>query len=527
ELTGHLVAVKMLREVGLDQAIKHEALLREAKIIRQLNHPNIVRLHAIVRTDQGPAMILDWVDGGSLQDYLKRQTPTQAETVDLVKKLADAVAHAHAGGVLHRDIKPSNVLLKGGSLENPMLCDFGLAKSRQENLDFSSTNVGLGTAGYMAPEMISRRFGRISQATDVYSLGALCYRLLTGVIPHEAESPFETLERTCDRNVIAPSYFNKTLDWNLETICLKCLDRDPVARYASADELKIDLERFQRQERIIAGRVSWQRRLQTWSKEHPWIAVLSALLCLLFITSSVILAQLLRQSQKSQQRAEKELARSVETFRLATPLIKRYLQLATMNPAETKRIVKIADLLKEMGNGEENLRQRYDIIYSGLEIARELFQVKDQRSLAVKMTREARESLRKLIDEHGSELDRMGLLVINGKIEITLLDQAMVRYGHACIQSFEMIKKEEKTGEKGMAFLMEAIDSARKVTEKNPNVDEAFTDLANYYVQLYDELKTGPMREAATDAIQKAFAIHERLLKNYPNDVDKILFWAN
>ena len=525
--TGRWVAVKMLRHIGLDPSLLEDSLMREARSIGQLNHPNIVRLHAMVRTDQGPALILDWVEGGSLQEYLKQNRPSENEIVSIVMQLADAMVHAHENGVLHRDIKPSNVLLQGGGLNHPMLCDFGLAKTRQGDLDFSSTTMGIGTAGYMAPEMISRRFGRISPASDIYSLGALLYRMLTGVIPHEADSPFETLERTCDRNVIAPSFFNKTLDWNLETICLKCLDRDSHARYRDVRELKTDLQRYQNRERIIAGRVNWQRRLKTWSKEHPWIAILSVSLCLLFLTSTLILTQLLRRSQISQRRAETELARSVETFRLSTPLIKRFIQLSSFNPAETKRIVKIAELLKSMGEGEGNPRQRFDLIYSGLEIANELYNVIEHRTLAISMTRNARESLGRLINEHGSELDRQALLMVDGKIGISMLDQAMVRYAHSCIQLFEMLKDLPGNEINCKQYLMEAISTAEKVTVKNPEVDEAFSDLANYNISLYYFYAQEDKSIEASDSLRKSFLIHDRMLKIYPHDFEKIHFWIN
>lgn len=525
--SGRWVAVKMLRHIGLDPSLLEDSLLREARSIGQLNNPNIVRVHAIARSDQGPAIILDWVEGGSLQEYLKQNRPSENEIVSIVMQLADAMAHAHENGVLHRDIKPSNVLLQGGGLNHPMLCDFGLAKTRQGNVDFSSTTIGIGTAGYMAPEMISRRFGRISPASDIYSLGALLYRMLTGVIPHEADSPFETLERTCDRNVIAPSFFNKSLDWNLETICLKCLDRDPHARYQDVRELKTDLQRYQNRERIIAGRVNWQRRLKTWSKEHPWIAILSVSLCLLFLTSTLILTQLLRRSQNSQRRAETELARSVETFKLSTPLIKRFIQFLSINPTETERIVKIAELLKSMGEGEGNPRQRYDLIYSGLEIAKELYGVTEQRSLAISMTRNARESLGRLIEENGSELDRQALLMVDGKIGISILDQAMVRYGHACIQLFDMLIKKHGNETNCKHYLMEAISTAENVILKNPEVDEAFSNLADYNIRLYHFYTQEDKSIEASEALRKSFLIHDRMLKIYPNDIEKIHFWIN
>ncbi|MFM7131703.1 MAG: protein kinase domain-containing protein, partial [bacterium] len=521
------VAIKLLRNFVFDEINRESTVAREAKSIAQLDHPNIVRLFAIVETDQGPALVLEWIEGGSLQEYLTGHTLSENEIIEIALKLTDAMEHAHSRGILHRDIKPSNVLLRQSSPEQPMLCDFGLAKSKSGKSDFSSTNVGVGTAGYMAPEMISRRFGRVTQASDIYSLGALIYRMVAGVIPHQSENSFDTLERTCDRNVVAPSFFNKNLSWDLETICLKCLERAPDARYQSVSELRTDLQRLKSREKIIAHRMRWQRRLRTWCHEHPWIAGLSFSLFFVLVSGIFVLWNLLQQSRSSQQIAELELVRTAETFRLSTPMIKRFLQFSSLNPNETKRIVKIAELLRDIGAGEHNLRQRFDLTYSGLEIATELYRVKDQQKLALTMASDARNSLSRLINEHATELDRIAWLKIGDKIDISLLDQAMVRYGHACIELCHMLQNDIATQAIARNYLLEAIETAEKVIAKNPEVDEAYSDLANYYVELAStNYATGNVQEVSV-TLNKALDIHERMLKTYPNDTGKMTFWLN
>jgi len=189
--------------------------------------------------------------------------------------------------------------------------------------------------------------------------------------------------------------------------------------------------------------------------------------------------------------------------------------------------VKIAELLKSMGEGEGNPRQRFDLIYSGLEIANELYNVIEHRTLAISMTRNARESLGRLINEHGSELDRQALLVVDGKIGISLLDQAMVRYGHACIQLFDMLIKKTGNETNCKQYLMEAISTAEKVTLKNPEVDEAFGDLADYNIRLFYYYSKGDELFEMNEAAKKSFFIHDRMLKIYPHDIEKIHFWIN
>lgn len=522
-----IVAVKLLRTHAFDEINRDSTVAREAKSIAQLDHPNIVQLLSMVETDQGPALILEWIEGGSLQDYLTGHTLTENEIIEIALKLTDALEHAHSRGILHRDIKPSNVLLRHGFTQQPMLCDFGLAKSKSGKSDFSSISIGVGTAGYMAPEMISRRFGRVTQTSDIYSLGALIYRMVAGVFPHQSENSFDTLERTCDRNVVAPSFFNKDLSWDLETICLKCLERDPEARYQSVTELKSDLQRLRSHEKITAYRMRWQRRFKTWCHEHPWIAGLSFSLFMVLFTGIFVLWNLLQQSRTSQQIAEMELVRTAETFRLSTPMIKRFLQVSPMTPNETRKIVKIAELLRDIGSGKHNLRQRFDLTYSGLEIATELFRVKDQQKLALTMADDARNSLSKLINEHGTELDRMAWLKSGDKIDISLLDQALVRYGHACIELSHMLQPDIATQAIAKNYLIEAIETAEKVIAKNPDVDEAYSDLANYYVELgSSNYEMGDVQEVSV-TIKKALDIHERMLNIYPNDSGKMIFWLN
>jgi serine/threonine protein kinase len=525
---GRIVALKLMRDSQYLISSGDETLIREAQSVAKLEHANIVKLHSLVWSDHGPALILDWVDGGSLQDYLREKLPEEIEIIELMIQVAGALEHAHSQGILHRDIKPSNVLLRGGNLATPMLCDFGLAKEQTISGDYSSTTMGVGTAGFMAPEMISRKFGRVTVASDVYSMGALLYRMLTGVVPHHAETAFETLERTCDRNVTPPSFYQTNLSWDLETICLKCLERDPKARYGSISELKYDLEQFRDRGRIIADRPGWKKRLAGWSKEHPWIAVLSALLFSVLLISVITLTLLLQRARENQRNAETELARTIATFRLSTPLLKRFIQQSMLKPDEVKRISQIANLIKEMGVANDNLRHRFDLIYSGLEIAKELGKYPEHKSLAIEMTRNGQSAYRKLIEEHGDELDRMALLMVDGKIGISLLDQSMIRYGHSCMQLSEFLMSEPGMEEESLEMLETAIQTTQSVIKKNPEVDEAYEDLGNYYASqfyFYNQKNFAPA--ILLEIINKSIAMHDINIVKYPDDALKLNYWMD
>lgn len=522
-----IVAIKLLKNDGFHLPNEELTLVKEARTIAKLSHPNIVRLHGLSKSSRGPCMMMDWIEGGSLYDYLKSHRCTVAEIVALLIKICNALEYAHQAGVLHMDIKPSNILLRSGNIDEPLICDFGLAKSRRVSGDFSTTNIGTGTAGYMPPEMISSKYGKISQASDVYSMGALLYQLLTGNPPHQSENAFETLERTCDYDVIAPSYYQNNIAKDLETICLKCLRRNPLERYPSIKELKDDLTCFQQKKPIHAKRNTLQQKLRLWAVENPWIAGLSASLICVLCCSVVLLSVLLNRAIRSETEAERELARTVETFRLSSPLIKRFIGTAVLKPDEIKKIVNIANLLKDLGRNSHDLRQRFDLIYVGLELSSELKRISSQLELSERMTREARDSMKQLIDNHANELDKMAFQRNQDTIGISLLDQSLIRYGHSCIQLYEtlQLKRESNASDGSEMFVDEAIATAEKVIRKNPDVDEAYSDLANYYlykIAIWNKVKNYAQ---SFEVIKKQNLVAEKMMRTYPNDPIKVSYW--
>ena len=521
------VAVKVLKDyVGQDFA-RESSIILEARAIARLSHPNVVQVYGLIWTTQGPAMIMDWVEGESLLENLKTRRYTQAEAVEMLIRLCDAVALAHDSGILHRDIKPSNILLNHNRFNEPMLCDFGLAKVMRDDGDFSTATVGVGTAGYMPPEMISKRFGKISASADIYSIGAVLYHLLTGRLPHESQSVFETMEKTCDKDVIPPTFFEKEIPWDLETICLKCMRREPELRYSSVMNLKNDLKKFLENQPVDARRVSYSRRLKLWIREKPWLAALSGSLFSVLITSVIMLSYALNRAVEGERKTERELARTAEILRVSAPLLKRFLQFGVLKSDEISKIQKLSALLKEIGTDSPDLRQRYDLIYVGLQIASELKNVNGQQNLALEMISQARVSLKRLIDEHGAELDQLAHLKEGDKIAISLLDQSRIRYGHSCIETAHLIQSVNR--ESGWVecepFVDEAIRAVEIVIRENPEVDEAFTDLANYYLDKTQVLRNTGMHVNALAISKKSEPVQARMMSKYPNDPDKVIFW--
>src|SRR5262249_54841366 len=232
-----------------------------------------------------------WVKGGSLAEHLKSFRAAPRAAAKLLVLVARGVHHAHQRGVLHRDLKPSNILLavRGdhgqacdpAASAEPFVTDFGLAKRLQEGASLTETGVIVGTPSYMAPEQAVGKKGTITTATDVYGLGAVLYAMLTERPPFQGETLFETLAQVKEREPQPPSALNGSVDRELETICLKCLEKEPERRYASAEAVAGALERWLAGEPIHARPVRRTACLWRWCKRNRAIAALSALTCLL------------------------------------------------------------------------------------------------------------------------------------------------------------------------------------------------------------------------------------------------------
>lgn len=269
------VAIKVLLGGGFAGDLPRQRLLSEATTVARLDHPNIVRLYEVGEFEDVPYLVLEYVCGETLRQRTLRQqfTPTQAAGV--VATLARAVEHAHANGVIHRDLKPQNVILASGPEDVlvPKLTDFGIAKRFGEESALTGTGVLLGTPVYMAPEQATSRREAISPRTDVYSLGAILYELLTGRPPYPDEDPAQVALRVILETPSPPRSVRPTTPPGLEAICLKCMDKSSERRYPTALELAEDLERWLRGEvpsarppsrlKRIADRVGTRRFLSS------------------------------------------------------------------------------------------------------------------------------------------------------------------------------------------------------------------------------------------------------------------------
>jgi serine/threonine protein kinase len=255
------VALKMIR-MGVQAGAEERARFRiEAEAVASLSHPNVIQIHDYGEWNGMPYLAMEFAEGGSLRQHLARAQMSPAEAAELIETLARAVHFVHERGVIHRDLKPANVLLTGEGV--PKLADFGLAKRLDRDQGLTRSQAVLGTASYMAPEQAAGDKHALGPAADVYALGAILYEMLTGRPPFKAETHELTIHQVLSEEPLPPTRLRPEVAVELEAICLKCLEKEPAHRFASALTLAEDLRRYKNGEPISVqslGPFEWHRR---------------------------------------------------------------------------------------------------------------------------------------------------------------------------------------------------------------------------------------------------------------------------
>jgi WD40 repeat protein/serine/threonine protein kinase len=312
---NRLVAVKMIRAGTWAGDEEVRRFRSEAEAVAGLDHPQIVPIYEINTHVGQHYFSMKLVGEASLAGRLSSYAADPGAAARLVAEVARAVHHAHQRGILHRDLKPSNILLDAEG--HPHVTDFGLAKKLEGDGGLSVSGSILGTPAYMPPEQAAGRRGAITTATDVYGLGAILYAALTGRPPFQAEDVLDTLEQVRGRAPERPRVLNRRVDPDLETICLKCLEKDPKRRYDSASALADDLERYHRGEPILARRTGTWERLRKWARRRPAVAALLAMSGVAVLTLAGLGVALFIHSQLRSAYAEVNRQRGIAEVALA------------------------------------------------------------------------------------------------------------------------------------------------------------------------------------------------------------------
>jgi serine/threonine protein kinase/Tfp pilus assembly protein PilF len=303
-IPARVVALKMILPAHINSARAIARFSAEAEAAASLDHPGILPIYAVGEKDGAPFYSMKFAEGGSLASRLATFRDKPRDSADLIATLARATAHAHERGILHRDLKPGNVLFDG--TDKAFVSDFGLAKWLERECDLTQTLAILGTPHYMAPEQ-SAHSRSLTPAADIYSLGAILFHLLTSRVPFRGENALEVLRQAAERPAPRPRSLNRNVPADLETICLKCLEKNPLARYSSATALADDLDRFLARRAILARRANPITQASRWARRNQLVALLCAASMVLLISLLLVLRT------PPPQKAPKQILRSDNT----------------------------------------------------------------------------------------------------------------------------------------------------------------------------------------------------------------------
>jgi tetratricopeptide (TPR) repeat protein/tRNA A-37 threonylcarbamoyl transferase component Bud32 len=508
-----LVAIKMILS-GVHAGVERQVrFLSEADAIARLQHPHIVQIYEVGQHESFPFLSLEFMNGGSLAQKLDGTPQPARQAASLVETLARAIHHAHEHGVIHRDLKPANILLTTDGI--PKISDFGLAK--QERPGLTATGAILGTPTYMAPEQAAGNNAAVGPPADIYALGVILYELLTGRPPFQSAAVQETLAQVRSQEPVPPRSLQPRLPCDLETICLKCLEKDPARRYLSALRLAADLSHFLKGETIEARPSPAWERFGKWMQRRPVTAaavgVAAAATLGLVAMWAMFTLQLQRErnaASNSAREAEDERAHAEANQGKALDAVDRFLaRVGDRRLAEIPEMDEVRrELLQEaLGFCEEFLKQ------GGPNPDRN---VRFQTGRTYGRMAKIQQSLSQF---ESAEQNYQGAISLLQQLANEFPDDSTYRYDLAKnYHNLCMLYREAKRGKEGDPFLLHALDLQESLVQEDPSSRDYRRDLATTYASLSTSRRGHGRTSEAEELLGKCMRIREDLCREQPED---------
>ena len=401
-----VVALKVIRRDRLEQLPRDthsnalERFRHEAQAAAKLQHENIVTVYEVGEIDDQPFFSMRYVEGRSLAEILREGPMENRRAAAYLEPVARGVHEAHCQGILHRDLKPQNILVDKKT-DRALVADFGLAKLSEGGDELTRAGEIMGTPSYMSPEQ-AKDSANVTAKTDIYALGATLYHVLTARPPFQAATPLETLRQVIDEEPALPRQLNPSIDRDLETICLKCLQKEPTRRYDSADALADDLRRYLDGKPIQARPIGALGRMWRWCRRKPALATAIGLAATFFVVGSVLSTVLLFETRAALKQSEKSLGQAVATVDDFLTLVgeETLLNEPSMQPLQRKLLAKARDYYQEFlsQRGEDpTIRDKVALAHFRVGVVTEKIESPEK---AMDSYRRARQMQEELVAEH-------------------------------------------------------------------------------------------------------------------------------
>jgi serine/threonine-protein kinase len=396
------VALKMVLAGAYADERQLARFRTEAEAIARLQHPNIVQVYEIGEHDGLPYFSLELIEGGSLDHKVHSQPQPPREAARMIESLARAVHYAHQRDIVHRDLKPANVLLTRDGV--PKVTDFGLAKRLEDNSGQTRTGTLMGTPSYMAPEQARGDVRKVGPLADVYALGAMLYELLTGRPPFLAESAMDTVCQVTTRDPVPPTRLESGVPRDLETICLKCLEKEPPKRYPSALALAEDLANFLAAEPIRARPVSQLGQLLRWARRNPKLAGLLGMIGVLLVTVALVSFLSYLRIRKEKAETERQAALALDTaYNVAAKLDEKLRDKAGMGALRQELLGLVLKNLGEVYRSPGNLAKADRTTGVAVQRIGTFYEEMGQSKEAIQSYQQALKIFERLIAQHSDE----------------------------------------------------------------------------------------------------------------------------